>query len=36
VVVFVVGIVVDIVDGDSWMKKDQSAAVEKNRRKTGQ
>jgi hypothetical protein len=33
-VVFVVGIVVDVVvEGDSCMKKDQSATAEKNRRR---
>jgi hypothetical protein len=36
-VVVVVGIVVDVVvEGDSCMKKDQSAAAEKNRRRTVQ
>jgi hypothetical protein len=35
-VVVVVGIVVDVVEGDSCMKKDQSIAVEKNRRRTMQ
>jgi hypothetical protein len=33
-VTVVVGIVVDVVEGDSCMKKDQSAIVEKNRRRT--
>jgi hypothetical protein len=36
VVVVVVGITVDVVEGDSCMKKDQSAADEKNRRITVQ
>jgi hypothetical protein len=35
-VVVVAGIVVDVVEGDSCMKKDQSAAAEKNRRRTVQ
>jgi hypothetical protein len=34
VVVVVAGIVVDVVEGDSCMKKDQSAIAEKNRRRT--
>jgi hypothetical protein len=33
VVVVVVGIVVDVVEGDLCMKKDQSVAAEKNRRR---
>jgi hypothetical protein len=37
VVVVVAGVVVDVaVEGDSCMKKDQNAAVEKNRRRTVQ
>ena len=36
VVVVVAGIVVDVVERDSCMKKDQSAAAEKNRRSTVQ
>jgi hypothetical protein len=32
----IVGIVVDVVEGDSCMKKDKSVAVEKNRRRTMQ
>jgi hypothetical protein len=35
-VVVVAGIVVDVVEGDSCMKKDQSAVVEKNRRRNVQ
>jgi hypothetical protein len=30
------GVVVDVVEGDSCMKKDQSATAEKNRRRTVQ
>ena len=36
VVVVVVGIAMDVVEGDSCMKKDQSAAAEKNKRRTMQ
>jgi hypothetical protein len=36
VVVVVVEIAVDVVEGDSCMKKDQSVAAEKNRRRTVQ
>ena len=32
-VVVVTGIAVDVVEGDSCMKKDQSAAAEKNKRR---
>jgi hypothetical protein len=35
-VAVVVGIAVDVVEGDSCMKKDQSAAAEKNIRRTVQ
>jgi hypothetical protein len=35
-VVVVAGIVVDVVEGDSCMKKDQSVGSEKNRRRTVQ
>jgi hypothetical protein len=35
-VVVIVGIAVDVVEGDSCMKKDQSAAAEKHRRSTVQ
>jgi hypothetical protein len=35
-VVVIAGIVVDVVEGDSCMKKDQSATAEKNRRRTMQ
>ena len=34
VVVFVAGIAVDVVEGDSCMKKEKSAIAEKNRRRT--
>jgi hypothetical protein len=36
VVVVVAGIAVDVVKGDSCVKKDQSATVEKNKRRTVQ
>jgi hypothetical protein len=35
-VVVIVGIAVDVAEGDSSMKKDQSVATEKNRRSTVQ
>ena len=35
-VVVIAGIVVDVGEGDSYMKKDQSAATKNNRRRTVQ